>query len=264
MSTRRMPAIFLGHGNPMNAIEPSRYSMAWQALGGRLPRPQAILSVSAHWLTRGSAVTAMAKPQTIHDFGGFPQALYQVQYPAPGDPALAARVAELLAPLPVAMNQDWGLDHGTWSVLVHLFPQADIPVVQLSLDASQPPRYHYELAGKLAPLRDEGVLILGSGDVVHNLRAIRFMDAAPPYDWALRFDAAVQQAVLAGDHETLIEYARLGEDARLSVPTNEHYLPLLYVLAQQQATDTASLPVTGIDLGSISMLSVLIGGDGLH
>lgn len=259
--TSRMPAIFFGHGSPMNALEHNRYTDAWRRVGTSLPQPKAILAVSAHWYLRGTAVTAMDRPRTIHDFGGFPRELFEVHYPAPGSPALAERVRELLVPTAVAPDMDWGLDHGTWSVLAHVFPIADVPVVQLSLDATLAPREHYELARRLAPLRDEGILIVGSGNVVHNLGRIQWAEDASPYDWAMRFNTCVCEALLARDHATLIDYPALGADARLSVPTPEHYLPLLYVIAQQTDRDTLSLPVDGIELGSISMLSVAAGLD---
>lgn len=259
MTTAPMPAVFFGHGSPMNALERNRYTEAWRRIGAAVPTPKAILSVSAHWLTRGSAVTAMARPRTIHDFGGFPRELFDVQYLAAGDPQLAGRVRELLAPIEVQLDQDWGLDHGTWSVLAHVFPAAEVPVVQLSLDATRPPRDHYELAARLAPLRDEGVLILGSGNVVHNLGATQWSEDASPYDWAVRFNSAVRAAMLAGEHDRLIAYDTLDSDARRSVPTPEHYLPLLYVLAQQRPEETVSLPVDGIEYGSIDMLSVAVG-----
>lgn len=259
-NTPRMPAVFFGHGSPMNTLEHNRYTDAWQQLGRRLPRPKAILAVSAHWYIRGTMVTAMPQPRTIHDFGGFPRELYEVQYPAPGDPALAARVRELLAPLAVESDRtSWGLDHGTWSVLAHVYPQADVPVVQLSLDGTQPPRYHYELARRLTPLREEGVLLVGSGNVVHNLGRIQWAEDAKPYDWATRFNTMVRECLQARDHATLIDYAALGADARLSVPTPDHYLPLLYVIAQQADDESASLPVDGIEHGSIGMLAVAVG-----
>jgi 4,5-DOPA dioxygenase extradiol len=255
----RMPAIFFGHGSPLNALEHSRHTDAWQELGRSLPRPRAVLVVSAHWYTRGIAVTAAAQPRTIHDFSGFPRALHELQYPAPGDPALARRVQALLAPEPVELDESWGLDHGSWSVLLHLFPQADVPVVQLSLDATRPRAAHYRLAQRLAPLRDEGVLIIGTGNVVHNLRAARFGDDAPAYDWAIRFESTVQHALATGEHARLLQPASLGEDARLSVPTPEHFLPLLYIAALQQPGDTVTFPTSGIELGSISMLTVAYG-----
>lgn len=252
-----MPALFLGHGTPMNTLEDNRYTRAWRSLGRTLPRPEMILAISAHWYVDGVAVTAMEKPQTIHDFGGFPQALFDVRYPAPGSPALAARVQELLAPLSVAADHSWGLDHGTWSVLAHVYPEADIPVVQLAMDSRQPPAFHYQMGRLLAPLRDEGVLLVGSGNVVHNLGMLRREAAA--YDWANRFDNAVKNHLLRHDHEPLIAYDKLDPEARLSVPTPEHYLPLLYVIATQQDDETATFPVDGMDMGSLSMLSVAIG-----
>ncbi len=254
------PALFLGHGSPMLAIEPSRFTVAWEQLGRELPRPSAILAVSAHWYGRGTAVTAQSKPRTIHDFYGFPAALYAIQYAAAGAPQLAARVAKLLAPAAVRLDEEWGLDHGSWSVLRYLYPQAEIPVVQLSLDASLSGPQHYALAQRLAPLRDAGVLVLGSGNVVHNLRMLQFDPAASAPDWALSFNAAVRTAVQAGRHAALAAYESLDAGAALSVPTPEHYLPLLYVLALARAGDAVTMPIDGMDLGSISMLGVLVGG----
>jgi 4,5-DOPA dioxygenase extradiol len=255
----RMPVAFFGHGSPMNTLESNRHTEAWRVLGATLPKPRAILMVSAHWYTEGAAVTAMDKPATIHDFFGFPQALFDVRYPAPGDPALAARVRDLLAPIDIGMDQQWGLDHGTWSVLAHVYPQADIPVVQLAIDARQPAAWHYDLGRRLAPLRDEGVSIVGSGDVVHNLRVMRRGADAPPYDWAERFNQQVRAYIEAGEHAPLIAYESLGEDARASIPTPEHYLPLLYVLGAQAPGDKVSFVTDGIELGSISMLTCVIG-----
>jgi 4,5-DOPA dioxygenase extradiol len=263
-SSQPMPAIFFGHGNPMYALESNRYTAAWRAVGASLPRPAAILAVSAHWYIRACRVTAMARPRTIHDFGGFPRALFEVQYPAAGSPVLAQRVRELLAPVAdVQLDEDaaqgWGVDHGTWSVLVHAFPLADVPVVQLSIDARQAPAWHYALAQRLLPLRDEGVLIVGSGNIVHNLGLLIWSADAPPFDWARRFSEFVYARVLAGDHGPLIDYLSAGDDARLSVPTPDHYLPLLYVLAQQQPGEPVSFPVSGIDMGAIDMRSVAVG-----
>ena len=255
----RMPVVFFGHGSPMNTLESNRHTQAWHALGASLPRPRAILSVSAHWYIEGAAVTAMQTPPTIHDFFGFPQALFDIEYPAPGDPALAARVRELLAPVDIALDDSWGLDHGTWSVLAHAYPQADIPVVQLAIDATRPAAWHYELGQRLAPLRDEGVLIIGSGDVVHNLRTIRWGENATPYDWALRFNEWARERIEAGDHAPLVAFGAQGADARASIPTPEHYLPLLYVLGAQQAGDPVWFATDGIELGSISMLTCVIG-----
>jgi 4,5-DOPA dioxygenase extradiol len=258
-SRTRLPVIFFGHGSPMNTLASNRYTEAWRKLGASVPTPKAILAISAHWVTRGTAVTAMAKPRTIHDFGGFPQALYDIQYPAPGDPALAARVRELLAPLEVHLDQAWGLDHGTWSVLVHAFPDAGIPVVQLSIDGTKPARFHYDLGKQLAPLRDEGVLIVGSGNVVHNLMLMRRGDGAAAYDWSKRFNEQVRAALASGEHQVLIDFEHLGEDARLSVPTPEHYLPLLYVAALQAADESIDFAVDGYEAGSLGMLSAAAG-----
>ncbi len=255
----RMPVVFFGHGSPMNTLARNRYTEAWRRLGASVPRPKAILCVSAHWYTHGTAVTAMERPETIHDFYGFPQALFDVQYPAPGDPALAARVGDLLAAIDVQLDQGWGLDHGAWSVLVHAFPDASIPVVQLSMDGGQPPRFHYDVGRRLAPLRDEGVLVVGSGNVVHNLRAIRRGADTSPYDWAVRFNERVRAALAARDHEALIEYEAGGADAALSIPTPEHYLPLLYVAALQAPDEEMSIAVDGIEMGSLGMLTAVTG-----
>jgi len=273
----RMPAVFIGHGSPMNTLARNRYTDVWRRLGETLPEPKAILAVSAHWMTHGTAVTAMDKPRTIHDFNGFPQELFEVHYPAPGSPPLAARVRELLMSTEAAyatslsrgsrldpigevrLDQSWGLDHGTWSVLAHLFPEANVPVVQLSLAASRPPRYHYDLGARLAPLRDEGVLIVGSGNVVHNLGQIQWAADAKPYDWAVSFNEQVRAHLAAHEHQPLIDYASLGDNARLSVPTPEHFLPLLYVIATQDNNEAVSLPVDGIEHGSIGMLTAIAG-----
>ena len=258
---RNLPAIFFGHGNPMNALATNAYTDGWRRIGAVTPRPRAILSVSAHWFVPSTAVTVSTAPRTIHDFGGFPPELFAVQYPAPGDPQLAQRVQQLLAPLPVARDDSWGLDHGTWSVLRHVYPAADVPVVQLSVDESQPAAFHYEIGRKLSPLRTEGVLIVGSGNLVHNLHAYAWGRHAPePYDWAVRFETEARGLLLAGDHRPLVAYEKLGRDAQLAVPTPEHYLPLLYVAGTQQGGDAVSFPVEGVDGGSISMLSVQVGG----
>ena len=257
---QRMPAVFLGHGNPMNAISKNSYTEAWASLGRSIPRPKAVLAISAHWYVPGTAVTAMARPRTIHDFGGFPQELYHVEYPAPGGPELARRVRDLLAPVPVGLDDGWGLDHGAWSVLTHIFPEADIPVVELSLDERQPSRFHYGLGNRLAPLRDEGVLVLGSGNLVHNLEAYAWgRRRVPPYDWALRFEDLVRDRLLRGDDTSLVAYDGLGEDAALSIPTPDHYLPLLDILGLRGPDDRVTFPVEGVDGGSVSMLAVRIG-----
>ena len=254
-----MPAVFIGHGSPMNALEENTYTRAWRQFGESIAKPSAVLAVSAHWVTRGVGVTAMDHPRTIHDFGGFPSELFALEYPAPGSPQLAGRVRDLLAPMDAEMDGSWGLDHGTWSVLVHVLPEHDVPVVQLSLDITQPAAFHYALAKRLAPLRDEGVLILGSGNVVHNLRTARWGPAAAPHDWAVQFNAAVRDALQRKDHAALIDYDRMGEAARLSVPTAEHYLPLLYIAGLQGEDEGLSFLSDGIGLGSISMLSFAVG-----
>lgn len=259
MASNRMPAIFFGHGNPMNALQENRYTDAWRTLAASLPRPKTILAISAHWLTQGTAVTAMAAPRTIHDFGNFPQALFDIRYPAPGDPELAERIGRLLAPVPVEMNHAWGLDHGAWSVLVKAFPDADVPVLQLSLDAGKPAAHHLDLGRRLAPLREDGVLIIGSGNVVHNLRQMIWNEDAPAHDWAVRFNDRVRTALLDGDIDALAEIDSWGKDARLSVPTPEHFDPLFYVLGARQADDAVSIAADGIEHGSISMLTAVVG-----
>jgi 4,5-DOPA dioxygenase extradiol len=255
--TDRMPVLFVGHGNPMNAVQDSVWSRAWSAWGRRLPRPRAVLSVSAHWYLPGTAATAMVQPRTIHDFGGFPRELFEVQYPAPGDPGLVRRLQDLLAPAPVRADLSWGLDHGTWSVLRHIFPGADVPVVQLGIDETQAPAFHHGMGQRLAPLRDEGILLLGSGNIVHNLHTYAWgRRPVEPFDWAARFEVLVRDRILRGDTDALVDYASLGRDAELSVPTPEHYLPLLYVLGARGKEDAVSFPAEGMDGGSISMLSV--------
>lgn len=258
--TTRMPAIFFGHGNPMNALQKNPWTEAWNAVGRAIPKPKAILCVSAHWYPPATLVTAVERPRTIHDFGGFPKPLFEVQYPAPGDLALCHRVKDVLAPVDVGLDGEWGIDHGTWSVLVHVFPDADIPVVQLSIDETQPAAFHYEVGRRLAPLRDEGVLVMGSGNLVHNLHSYGWGRHVPePYDWAVRFEQSARQWMLDGNHQPLIEYEQLGRDAMLSAPTPDHYLPLLYILGAQQPGDAVTFPVEGVDGGSISMLSVQVG-----
>lgn len=254
-----MPALFFGHGNPMNAIEENAYTESWAAIGKRLPKPKAILAISAHWYLPATLVTAMEKPRTIHDFGGFPRPLYEVEYPAPGSPELASRIQELAGDV-AAVQRDqrsWGLDHGTWSVLCRVYPEADIPVVQLSIDETQEPAFHFELGRQLVPLRDEGVLVIGSGNLVHNLHTYAWgRHPVEPFDWAVRFEKRARELLTAADFEPLIDYESLGNDALLSVPTPDHYLPLLYVLGLHRDSDRVSFPVEGVDGGSISMLSV--------
>ena len=257
---KRMPAVFFGHGNPMNALAHNSWTDGWHAIGKSIRRPRAVLSISAHWYLPGTLVNASPAPRTIHDFGGFPRKLYEIKYPAPGDPELASRVQELLTPVSVGLDKRWGLDHGTWSVLLHVFPESDVPVIQLSIDETQPAMFHYETAKKLIGLRDEGVLIVGSGNVVHNLHAYSWgRRQIKAFDWAVRFEKQARELLLAGDHEPLIAYETLGRDAALSIPTPEHYLPLLYVIAQQREGEKVSFPVEGFDGGSVSMLSVKIG-----
>jgi 4,5-DOPA dioxygenase extradiol len=255
-----MPSIFLGHGNPMNAISANIYTEAWRRIGAGVPKPKAILSISAHWYVPETALTISTAPRTIHDFGSFPRELYQVKYPAPGDPELARRVQKMLSPIPANLDQSWGLDHGTWSVLCHMYPEADIPVVQLSIDESRPAAYHYEIGRRLAPLRDHGILIVGSGNLVHNLHAYAWGGHVPePYDWAVRFESEARQMISAGEVHGLIEYEKLGRDAMLAIPTPDHFLPLLYVLGTRIPKDPVSFPVEGIDGGSISMLALQLG-----
>jgi 4,5-DOPA dioxygenase extradiol len=260
------PAVFLGHGSPMNAVLRNRYTEAWSAIGNQIPRPRAVLCVSAHWFTSGSALTINTAPETIHDFGGFPQELYQVRYPAPGDPGLARRVQALLAPIPAELSGEWGLDHGTWSVLRHVYPDADVPVVQLSIDATRAAPFHFEIGRRLAALREEGVLILGSGNIVHNLYAYAREGAGQsenvkPLPWAANFESTTRELMQAGDYAPLIDYEKLGLDAMLSIPTPEHYLPLLYVLGAgaESGEQQIAFPIEGIDGGSVSMLAVQIG-----
>ena len=258
--TNLMPAIFFGHGNPMNALSMNVYTDGWVSVGKSIPRPKAVLAVSAHWYIPACAVTANSAPQTIHDFGGFPRELYQVEYPAPGSPELARRVKDLLSPVSVGLDESWGLDHGTWAVLRHVFPGADIPIVQLSIDERQSPQFHYEIGKRLSPLRDEGILIVGSGNLVHNLHAYAWgQHTVEPFVWAVRFERQVRGLLLAGNDGPLIAYETLGHDAMLSAPTPDHYLPLLYVIALRRKGDQASFPVEGVDGGSISMLTVQIG-----
>jgi 4,5-DOPA dioxygenase extradiol len=254
----RLPAIFLGHGSPMEALGGS-YADTWRRVGKTLPRPRAVLVISAHWYIDATAVTAMTAPRTIHDFYGFPEALYQITYPAPGEPWLAERATNLLAPVQVFQDYDWGLDHGAWSVLRHLIPAANVPVVQLSIDRTKPSSFHFEVGRRLRDLRDEGVLIAGSGDVVHNLRTASFDDGAEPYDWALRFNDLVRQAIADHDWQPLINYQALGPDALKSIPTPEHYLPLLYTLGTAYDDETVSFFNDEIALKSVSMLGVCIG-----
>ena len=256
IESTRMPAVFLGHGNPMNAIERNAFHESWARLGTLLPRPKAVLCISAHWEAPGVRVTSARQPETIHDFYGFPEALFAVEYPAHGDPELAQRVSALLHGHDVVLDSERGLDHGAWGVLSAMYPAAEVPVVQLSMDTRQSPQFHYDLAKKLAPLRDEGVLILGSGNIVHNLRAFRYDDPAAP-GWAIEFNEAVKRKMSHGDHQALIDYRGLSEHVALAVPTIEHYLPLIYVLGVQDAQDEVEF-MNDVVLSTISMTSLLI------
>lgn len=255
----RMPAIFFGHGNPMNALADNEYTRAWRNICASIPRPRAVLCISAHWYVPHTAVTAMPTPRTIHDFGGFPRELFEFEYPAPGSIEVATEVRDLLGPT-VQLDDTWGLDHGAWSVLCHCYPDADVPIVQLSINETLPAQAHYQIGSALAPLRDRGILIVGSGNLIHNLHAYGWgRRVIEPYDWAVRFESQARAWMQSGQHQPLIDYETLGRDAALSAPTPEHYLPLLYILGAQQPEDQVSFPVEGVDGGSISMLSVQIG-----
>ena len=261
----RMPVLFIGHGSPMNAIEDNEFSKGWQEAAKALPKPKAILCISAHWETWGTLVTAMEKPKTIHDFGGFPQGLYDVQYPAPGSPWLADETRATIQNVAVGLDSDWGLDHGCWSVLSRMYPQADIPVVQLSLDYTKKPQEHYTLAKELLPLRQKGVLILGSGNIVHNLRRIALKDNNwdnfnQPYglDWALEASALFKKLIDEDNHQALIDYHLLGPFVQLAVPTPEHYLPMLYTIALKQEHETISYFNDQPVAGSLTMTSLKI------
>jgi 4,5-DOPA dioxygenase extradiol len=251
------PAVFAGHGSPMNAIEDNAFSQGWADLGRELPRPQAILCISAHWQSHGTRVTAMARPRTIYDFYGFPPELYQQNYPAPGSLELAARVRRLLSPVPVELDQEWGLDHGAWSVLLRMYPQADIPVVQLSLDEKLKEKEHFALARSLRALRQEGVLVLGSGNIVHNLGMILWEGGE--HAWAHAADERVAAWISAGDHSAIVNYPGSSLEARLAIPTNEHFLPLLYILAQQEHDEPVRFFNAETSMGSLSMRGVVVG-----
>ncbi|MFI5220358.1 MAG: 4,5-DOPA dioxygenase extradiol [Bacteroidia bacterium] len=260
-STEQMPVLFLGHGNPMNAIEDNEFSKGWKEIGKTLPKPNAILCVSAHWETRGTFVTAMEKPTTIHDFGGFPQALFDVQYPAPGSPELARETKKIIKKTQVGLDDKWGLDHGAWSVIKHLYPDADVPVIQLSLDYSQSPQYHYELAKELSSLRKKGVLIIGSGNMVHNLRMAawdKMNETDFGFDWALEAREKMKNFILSNNHQQLINYKSQGKAFDLAIPTPEHYLPLLYTLALKEQNEKLSLFNDKAVAGSLTMTSVKI------
>ena len=260
-STERMPVLFLGHGSPMNAIEENEFVQGWREIGKTLPKPNAVLCVSAHWETKGTFVTAMEKPKTIHDFGGFPKELYEVQYPAPGSPELAKETKSIIKKTEIELDDKWGIDHGAWSVIKHLYPDADVPVIELSLDYSQSPQYHYELAKELAPLRNKGVLIIGSGNMVHNLRMVdwrRLNEVNYGYDWASEASEKMKKFILSGDYKPLIKYQSQGKEFNLAIPTPEHYLPLLYTLALKEESEDVTLFNDKAVGGSLTMTSVKI------
>jgi 4,5-DOPA dioxygenase extradiol len=257
----KMPVMFIGHGSPMNAIEDNEFVHEWRVIGKSLPRPEAILCISAHWETRGTFVTAMVKPITIHDFGGFPRTLFDVQYPAPGSPELAKEIKHIIKSTEVGLDEKWGLDHGSWSVIKHLYPKADVPVIQLSLDYSQTPQYHYNLAKELASLRNKGVLIIGSGNIVHNLGMVvwdKLNTDDYSFDWAQEAREKMKNYIVDGDHQSLINYKSQGREFKLSIPTPEHFLPLLYILALKDQSEKVSFFNDKTIAGSLAMTSVKI------
>jgi len=258
----KMPVLFIGHGSPMNAIEDNEFSQRWQQMGKEIPTPKAVVVISAHWLTKGTMVTAMPNPKTIHDFGGFPQALFDVKYPAPGNPELAIEIQKLITNPAVELDHDWGLDHGTWSVVKHMYPNADIPVLQLSIDYYKPAAYHYELAKQLLSLRKKGVLIIGSGNMVHNLRMMAWDKLNEPeygFDWALEMNTIFKDKISNGFHKELIQYEKLHKAATLAIPSPDHYYPLLYILALQTDNDKVEFFNDKAVGGSLTMTSVKIG-----
>lgn len=260
-SSDKLPALFLGHGSPMNAIEENEFVQGFRQIGQSFERPKAVLCISAHWETRGTWVTAMEHPRTIHDFGGFPKALFDVQYPAPGNPQLAKEIGDLVHTTDVGMNQNWGLDHGAWSVIKHLYPNAEIPVLQMSIDMTQPPRFHYELAKELAVLRRKGILIVGSGNIVHNLGMVawdKLDEVGYAYDWATEVKTKINEAILNGNHDFLIDFRKHGTAYNLAIPTPEHYLPLLYTMGLSEKGEDIALFNDKSVAGSLSMTSVKI------
>ena len=253
------PVLFIGHGSPMNGIEDNEFSRTWARFGNEIPKPKAVLVISAHWLTKGTQITAMSNPRTIHDFGGFPQALFEVQYPAPGDSILAEETSKLITSTSVGLNHDWGLDHGTWSVVKHMYPNADIPVLQLSIDYNKPPQYHFDLAKQLKSLRKKGVLIIGSGNMVHNLRMIdwnKMQETNYGFDWAIEMNAIFKEKIGNNDFKSLIEYEKLNAAAKLAIPTPDHYYPLLYAMALQENNDEIEFFNDKLVGGSLNMTSV--------
>ncbi len=260
-NTERMPVLFLGHGSPMNAIEENEFVSGFRKVGSEISRPSAVLVISAHWETQGTFVTAMQKPRTIHDFGGFPKALFDVQYPAPGSPELAAETRNLVKKTEVGLDEKWGLDHGAWSVIKHLYPNADVPVIQMSLDYRQSARWHYDLAKELAALRRKGVLIVGSGNMVHNLAMVewRRLNETFGYDWAIEASEKMKNSILSGDHQPLVNFRSQGKSFDLAIPTPEHYLPLLYTVALQEKGEEVTLFNDRALAGSLTMTSVRVG-----
>jgi 4,5-DOPA dioxygenase extradiol len=259
---QKMPLLFLGHGSPMNGIQDNIFSQGWKQLALDIPIPKAVLVVSAHWLTQGTHVTAMPNPRTIHDFGGFPKELFEVQYPAPGDPTLAEHTRNLISKTTVGLDHEWGLDHGTWTVIRHMYPQANIPVLQISIDYHQPPQYHYELLQELADLRKKGVLIVGSGNMVHNLRMVAWEHLNKEsygYDWAIEMNELFKKYIGEGNHQPLIEYPKLNHAAQLAIPTPDHYYPLLYILGLQDKNDPVQFFNDKVVGGSLTMTSVKLG-----
>jgi len=258
----KLPVLFIGHGSPMNGIEDNQFSQTWHKLGHEITRPKAVVVISAHWLTRGTHITAMEAPKTIHDFGGFPQALFDVQYPAKGDPELAEAASKLITSTHVELDHDWGLDHGTWTVVRHMYPNADIPVLQLSIDYGKPPQYHYDLAKQLAALRKKGVLIIGSGNMVHNLRMVdwqKLNETNYGFDWAVEMNSIFKQKISDRNHADLIDYEKLGRGATLAIPTPDHYYPLLYTLGLQDSKDDTAFFNDQLVGGSLNMTGVKIG-----
>lgn len=259
-AAQRMPALFVGHGNPMNAITDNEFSRTWKQIGHKLPRPKAILAISAHWLTSETRVTSMAHPKTIHDFGGFPKSLFEAQYPVPGSPEFAKLTIETVKHSHIQADESWGLDHGTWSVLLPMYPAADIPVFQLSIVYEKPAAYHYEIGKELAKLRDKGIMIIGSGNIVHNLGQVDWGNTGRKYDWATEFDTRIADWVSKGDHTSILNYQKiLGRTAEMAHPSNDHFLPLFYILGLQQKAEKITYFNNHFDMGSISMRSIVIG-----
>lgn len=253
----KMPAVFVGHGSPMNAIENNEFSQGWRVFANQIPKPKAIVCISAHWLTRGTALTAMEKPETIHDFGGFPDELFRVKYPAPGYPELATEIQKTLKPNELTLDYEWGLDHGSWSVIKQMYPEADIPVIQMSIDYAQNPEFHYKLGKLLSFLREKGVLVLGSGNIIHNLNIIDFRKQGG-YDWAEELNPKITEHLLHNNHQYFIQYKNIGKSATLAIPSPDHFYPLLYILGMQNAKDSVALFNNKLVMGSISMTSVVI------